>query len=192
MYLFCFHGRCNILHLLFFWCNLEYSLSYAFRWGRLLLGWSHSLRGLDHDSFIVSTARGKYLVAFEYVSPGHVSKFPLFIALNHVDLTGNPDAACLYLTSASTFGRSYALYTERVVCLLSIVWCISKSLVGFREKRHRLVSYFSLQTVRIGLPPGDNTITSLLVNKTVKSASHMGLTLTSVLVKDGMMYPVVG
>ena len=71
--------------------------------------------------FIVSTARGKYLAAFEYVSPGHVSKFPLFIALSHVDLTGDPDTAFMYLTSASTLGRSYALYSEKVVCILSVV-----------------------------------------------------------------------
>ena len=36
-----------------------------------------------------------------------------------------------------------------------------------------------------------NTVTSCLVNNTVQSASHMGPTPTSVLVKDGMMYPVV-
>ena len=59
-------------------------------------------------------------------------------------------------------------------------------------KRHSLGSYFSLQPVKIGLPTGDNTFTYFLVNKTVHSASHMGPTPTSVLVKDGMMYPVVG
>ena len=70
---------------------------------------------------IVSTARGQYLAALEYVSPGHVSKFPLFIALRHVELTGNPDYACMYRTSASTLGKSYAVYAERVVFLLSVV-----------------------------------------------------------------------
>ena len=72
--------------------------------------------------FIVSTARGKYLAAFEYVRPGHVSKFPFFIALDHVDLTRNPDAACMYLTSSSTLGRLYVLYAAKVVHLLSGAW----------------------------------------------------------------------
>ena len=98
----------------------------------------------------------------------------------------------MYLTSFSTLGISYALYTERVVCLLSVVWRSSNSLVVFRENLHSLVSSFSLQPVRIGLPPGDNTVTSFLVNKTVQSASHMGPTPTSVLVKDGMMYLLAG
>ena len=70
--------------------------------------------------------------------------------------------------------------------------CSSSSLVGFRAKRHSLGSYFSLQPIRIFLPPGDNTATSFLVNKTVQSVSHMGQTPTIVLVKDGIMYPVIG
>ena len=72
------------------------------------------------------------------------------------------------------------------------MWCSSNSLVGFREKRHSLRSSFSLQTVRIGLTPGENSVTYFLVNKTIHSALHMGPTPTSVLVKYGMMYPVVG
>ena len=43
----------------------------------------------------------------------------------------------------------------------------------------------------MGLTPGENTVTPFLVNNTVQSASHMGLTPTRVLVKDGMVYPVV-
>ena len=93
---------------------------------------------------VVSTACGKYLDAFEYVSPGHVSTFPLYIALSHVELAENPDHACMYLTSASALGRSYALYAESVVCLISVVWYSSNSLVGFRAKRHSLSSSFSL------------------------------------------------
>ena len=44
----------------------------------------------------------------------------------------------------------------------------------------------------MGLPPGENNVTSCLANKTVQSASHMSPTPTLVLLKDGMMYPVVG
>ena len=43
----------------------------------------------------------------------------------------------------------------------------------------------------MGLPPGENNVTSCLANKTVQSASQMGPTPTRVLVKDGMMYSVV-
>ena len=98
----------------------------------------------------------------------------------------------MYLTSASTLGRSFTLYSETVLCLLYVVWCSSNSLVSFRAERHIIGSYFSLQNVRVGLPPGDNSITSFLVNKTVQSTLHMGTTPTSVLEKYGMMYPVIG
>ena len=66
---------------------------------------------------IFSTAWGQYFAVFEYVSPGHVSKFSFLIALSHVDLPGNHTAACMYRTSASTIGRLYALCAEGVVCL---------------------------------------------------------------------------
>ena len=82
--------------------------------------------------FIVSNACRQYLDAFEYVSPGQVSKFPIFISLSHVDFNGKPDAACMYRTSSSTLGRSYALYTKIVVLLLYAFWCNSSSLFGLR------------------------------------------------------------
>ena len=55
---------------------------------------------------IVSTACGHYLAAFEYVNPGHVSKFPFLIALSYVDLTGDPASTFIYQTRASMIGRS--------------------------------------------------------------------------------------
>ena len=97
----------------------------------------------------------------------------------------------MYLASASILVRLYTLYAERVVCIMSVLWCSRSYLVGFRAKHHSLSIYFSFQPVRIGLPPGDNTITSFLLNMTVQSASHMGPTPTSVLVKYGMVYIVV-
>ena len=142
--------------------------------------------------FIISTACGKYLATFEYVSPGHVPNFPLCISRSHVDLFGNPDAACMYRTSDTTLGILYALYAEKVVCLLSVVWCICNSLFGFRSNCHSLVSSFSLHPVRMGLPPGENNVTYCLVNKTVQSKSNLYPTPTNVLVNDGIMYPVVG
>ena len=86
--------------------------------------------------------------------------------------------------------RSYALYAERVVCLL--VWCRNNPFFCFRSKRNSLSSCFSLHPVRMGLTPGDNNVILCLVNKTVQSTLHMVPTPTSRLVKDGMMYPVVG
>ena len=41
------------------------------------------------------------------------------------------------------------------------------------------------------MPLGKNTVTSCLGNQIVQYASQMGPTPTRVLVKDGMMYPVV-
>ena len=141
---------------------------------------------------IVSTARGEYLALFEYVTPGKLSKFPLIAALSHVDLTGNPDDAYMYRTSDSMLGISYALYADIVVYLLSVVWCSSNSLFGFRLKRHIFDSSFSIHPVRMRLPLGENSFTSCLLKKTVQFASNMILTPTTVLVKYGMMYPVVG
>ena len=42
---------------------------------------------------IVSTNWGQYLDELEYVSPGHVSKFPALIYFSQVDLVGNPATA---------------------------------------------------------------------------------------------------
>ena len=103
----------------------------------------------------------------------------------------NPDGACMYRTSASPLGRSYTLYAEGVVCIFGECR-ISNSSIGFRVNHHSLVSYFSLQPVRIGLPSDENTTASFLVNNAVQFALHMGLTTTIVLVKEGMMYPAVG
>ena len=97
----------------------------------------------------------------------------------------------MYHTSASTLGRLYALCDEGVVCLFGVL-CISKSSVGFRAKRHSLGSSFSLQPVRIGLPLGEKTVKSCLLKTTVQSALHMGPTPTIELMKEGMIYPVVG
>ena len=84
------------------------------------------------------------------------------------------------------------MYSERVFCLLSVSWCSSNSLVGFIANHHILGSSFSLQPFWICLPPGENTVTSFLVNNIVQSASNMIPTPTRVLVKYGMIYPVVG
>ena len=64
--------------------------------------------------------RGDNIVVFhyyqQYVSPGQVSKFPDLMEASHVDLTGNPGAACRYLTIAFTLGRLYVLWDERDTC----------------------------------------------------------------------------
>ena len=69
---------------------------------------------VDHTTYkdcticplIVSTARGQYFAALEYVNPVHVENFPFLISLSYVYFTGNPDAACMYCTRDSTLGRS--------------------------------------------------------------------------------------
>ena len=97
----------------------------------------------------------------------------------------------MYRTSAYTLGRSYVLCAEGFFWIFDVCFIINSS-VGFRAKRHSLGSFFSIQPVRIGLPFGENTVTSCLVKTTVQSASHMFPTPTSVLMKEGMMYTVVG
>ena len=62
----------------------------------------------------------KIFAALDYVSPVHLAKFPFLIALIHVDLTGNPAAACMYHTSDSTIGISYALCAAGVVFLVDV------------------------------------------------------------------------
>ena len=70
-------------------------------------------------------------------------------------------------------------------------FCIPLSL-GPRAKRHGRGSFFSLHPWRIGLLSGESTVTSCFLITTVQFLSQMGLTPISVLVNDGMMYPIVG
>ena len=163
---------------------------YTSRWGHIFLGWLNSLQVLDHVPFdhvhFTCTIPCCILVCLSWPC----LKIVLFISLSHVDLTGNPDATCMYRTSASTLGTSYALYSD-IVSFLFVVWFSRKSLVGFRVKRHSIGGSFSFQPVSIFLPPSEKTVTYCLVNNNVQSAWHIGPTPTSVFVKDGMMYPVV-
>ena len=69
-------------------------------------------------TFDFSTACGQYFSTFDYGSPGHVSKLTFFIALRHVELTGDLDVACMYRTSASILGRLYELYAEGAIFIL--------------------------------------------------------------------------
>ena len=55
-----------------------------------------------------------------------------------------------------------------------------------------LVPHGSRHPVRMGLPPGEYTVTSCLENRTVQSASQMGPKPTRVYLKDGMINPAVG
>ena len=137
----------------------------------------------------VSTDCGQYFAAFEYVSPGHVANFPFLISLSHVDFTGNPAAACMYLNRDSKLGRPYAFCAAGVIRF--VVVYIFPCPFGLRTKRHRFGRFFSLHSVKIVLPYGDITPTSFFVNKILQSASQIGPTPISVLVKEGIMYPVV-
>ena len=133
----------------------------------------------------VSTDCGQYFAAFEYVSPGHVVKFPFFIDLSHVDFAVNLAAACMYLTRASKLGRSYALCTAGAIrfVVVSILSCP----FGLKTKRHSLGRVFYLHPIKMVLHSREITTTSFFVNKTLQSASQIGPTPIDVLVKEGMM-----
>ena len=139
----------------------------------------------------VSIYCGKYLAAFKYVKPGQVSKLPAFMDFSQVDLIGKPAAACRNLTSASTLGISYALNAEIVACFIFGLGCGRSFVIGRKAKRQNFGMTFYQHTLRMGLPVGENTVTSFLVNKTGHLASQMGPTAMSVLVKFGMMCPVL-
>ena len=53
----------------------------------------------------VSSDSGKCLLTDSTVIPGHVTKFPALMAASHVDLGGNPVAACKYLMAPGIDGR---------------------------------------------------------------------------------------
>ena len=107
---------------------------------------------------IVSTDCGKYLASFEYVSPGHVAKFPLLIALSHLYFTWNPVTACMYLTRASKLGISYALCSAGVIRF--VVVSIFPCPFHLRAKSHTFGRFFYIYPVKIVLPSGDITMTS--------------------------------
>ena len=127
-----------------------------------------------------STDCGQYFAAFEYVSPGHVAKFPFLIVLSHVDFAGNPDAACMYLVRAYKIGRLYTLCAAGVIRFVAV--SIFPCPFGFRAKRHSFGRFFYLHPVKIVLTSGDITTTSFFVNKTLQSVSQIGSTPISVLV----------
>ena len=85
---------------------------------------------------------------------------------------------------------------ERKLCAagairLVVVYIISYQFV-LRAKRHSFGRFFSLHPVKIVLPSGEITTTSFFVNKTLQYVSQIGPTPINVLVKEGMMYPIVG
>ncbi len=53
----------------------------------------------------------------------HVLKFPAFIALIHVSLTGNPAAAWRYLTVCLMDGKSYALFAHSFDRSFFVLYC---------------------------------------------------------------------
>ena len=61
-----------------------------------------------------------------------------------------------------------------------------------KEQNTITLAVFLHQPVRIGLPTGEKTVISCLVNSTVQSALQTGPTPMRVFVNDGMTYPVVG
>ena len=84
----------------------------------------------------VSIDCGKYLAAFEYVTPGQVEKLPYFVAISQVCLIRKLADACRYLMSASMIGISYALNADRVACFLFGLGCVRAVVLGRKGKRH--------------------------------------------------------
>ena len=77
-----------------------------------------------------------------------------------MDLIGKPYAACRHITSASTLGRLYALNAERVACFVFGLGCGRSFVLGWKAKRHNFSMTFSHHPLRMGLPVGENTVTS--------------------------------
>ena len=100
-----------------------------------------------------------------------MSKFPDLIALSQVCFVGNPAAACRYLTSASTLGRSYALSAHSDVLFFLCVVGVVESSVGLSVKRHIFGICVSLHPVRMGGSLAEYTVTYFEVNVTVQTAS---------------------
>ncbi len=65
----------------------------------------------------VSSEFGKCFLTAVVVSPGHVTKFPVFIASNHVSFTGNPAAVWRYHIDCGIIGKLYTLLT--ISCFLA-------------------------------------------------------------------------
>ena len=76
-----------------------------------------------------------------------------------------------------------------LVCCCVILY---SPVVGFERNLHSRGSFVYIHPCRIFVPSGESTVASFLLNTTVQFASHMGPTPMSILVKYGMMYPVVG
>ena len=70
-------------------------------------------------------------------------KFPAFIDFSHVDLTVNPAAACKYLKTASTLGRSYGLLHSKYCPVLQF-WMSEIGGVGVQSVNihNTVVIYF--------------------------------------------------
>ena len=82
-----------------------------------------------------------------------------------VDLIVKPDAACRYITSASTLGRLYAMNAQRVPCFVFGLGCGRAVVLGRKSKRQNFGMTFSCHPLRIGSSVGENTVMSCLVKK---------------------------
>ena len=121
-----------------------------------------------------------------------MSKLSALIPLSQVCFVGNPAAACRYLTSASTLGRSYALSAHSDVLFFLCVVGVVESSVGLSVKRHIFGICVSLHPVRKGSHFAEYTVTSFEVNVTVQPTSQIGPLPTNLFVKVGMICPSQG
>ena len=136
---------------------------------------------------IVSLVEVQYFVVLVNVKPVHEAYFPALMSSSHVDQTGNPDAACKYLTKASTLGRSYALYVTRETRDASWGTSGMSALSGSSAMRYRYGACSSRHLFSIALFVASLTTTASRLKVTVQSALYMGPTPSSMWLKPGII-----
>ena len=93
------------------------------------------------------------------------------MALNHVDRTGYPAAACNYLIKSATLGRSYALYAANVSPLESLGILVRFDYPGCTDILQILCPVALHQLVSTAVPCLSHTMTALYVRVTTQSVS---------------------
>ena len=93
------------------------------------------------------------------------------MALNHVDRTGYPAAACNDLIKSATLGRSYALYAANVSPLESLGILVSFDSPGYTDILQSLGPVTSHQLVSTDVPCLLHTMTALCVRVTAQLVS---------------------
>ena len=138
----------------------------------------------------ISSDFGRYCFTLSQFKPGQVMKFPDFIDFSHVDLTVNPAAACKYLTTASTLGRSYALLHSKYCPVLQF-WISEIGAVGVQSGNIHNTVVISCQRFKTMLSSLFLTTTWSWEKVTVHPVLHNGPIPTRFFLKFGIMWAYV-